>query len=263
MGSDGAEGRVVRVERHDLVGHVVLDRPDALNAVTVALARQLEAAVEALATQVHVVVIRGAGGNFSAGGDFHEVAALQAEGSHALAELFDSFGRACSAIERVDVPVVAAVEGYALAGGFELMQACDVALVSDDAVLADNHLNFAQVPAGGGSQRLPRLVGRQRALGLILSGERISGLDAVAWGLAYRSFPAGAFESGVSEFASRLAEKDPGAIARTKRLVREGLARSLDDGLARERAVVLEHLDGAAARARIEQFVSSRGAHRD
>lgn len=242
------------------VGHVVLNRPDAMNAVTIELGRQLEQALTDLAGEVNVIVVRGAGGNFSVGGDFHEVERLRADGPEAIEPLFIHFGRACGLIARLPVPVVAAVEGYAMAGGFELMQACDIALVRSDAKLADNHSNFGQVPGGGGSQRLPRLAGRQRALGHILSGERLSGAEAVAWGLAYRSLPPDEFENGVAAFTERLAGKDRDAIAKTKRLVYEGLRMPLDDGLALERSVVVEHITGESAGEQIEGFTRGKGA---
>lgn len=249
---------VVRTRVDRGVGHVVLNRPQARNAITVQLGLELERALRELAEAARVIVIRGAGGNFCVGGDFRELDALRADGAEAMAPLFDNFARACAAIAEVPVPVVAAVEGYAMAGGFELMQACDVVLVSENAVIADNHSNFGQVPGGGSTQRLPRLVGRQRALAHILSGDRLSGADAVAWGLAYECLPAEGFDAGVDEFARQLAAKEPAALARAKRLVYEGLRLPLEDGLALERRVVLEHLAGAEAARGIESFTGRR-----
>lgn len=247
---------VVRTRVAGSVGHILLDRPDAMNAITVELGAQLERALADLADdeRVNVVLIRGAGGNFSVGGDFHEAERLRADGPDALTPLFVNFGRACGAIANLPVPVVAAVEGYAMAGGFELMQACDIVLVRADAKLADNHANYGQVPGGGGSQRLPRLVGRQRALGHILSGDRLSGDQAAAWGLAYRSFAPEDFEQGVSEFAERLAEKDRDALTKIKKLVYDGLRMPLEGGLALELSTVVEHISGDAAGAGIAGF---------
>lgn len=231
------------------IGHITLHRPRARNAVTVALADGLHDALVALAPEVAVIVVRGAGGTFCAGGDVDEVARLAAEGPQALRVLFERFGRACSVVATLPVPVVSVVEGYAMAGGFEFMQASDLVLVRDDAVIADNHSAVGQVPGGGGSQRLPRLVGPQRALSHMLLGDRLDGREAVAWGLAYRSAPAGEFEAMVEATVARLAGRDPQATARTKRLVHEGLRRPLEEGLAMETEVVLEHLrDGAAER---------------
>jgi enoyl-CoA hydratase/carnithine racemase len=250
---------VVRTSQDGEVGHLLLDRPGAMNAITVELGRQLEAALTELAASVTVIVIRGAGGNFSVGGDFREVERLRARGPLALTPLFANFGRACSVIATLPVPVIAAVEGYAMAGGFELMQSCDIALVRADAKIADNHANFGQVPGGGGSQRLPRLAGRQRALGHILSGDRLSGADAVAWGLAYRSFSAEEFDNGVQTFAERLAGKDREALGKIKRLVHDGLRLPLEDGLALEMATVVEHITGESAGAGIAGF-TGKGA---
>ncbi|GAA4776065.1 enoyl-CoA hydratase/isomerase family protein [Actinomycetospora chlora] len=236
------------------VGNVVLNRPQARNAITVALADGLHDALVDLAGRARVVVVRGAGGHFCAGGDTDEVTRLAAEGPDALRRLFTAFHRACSVVATLPVPVVAAVEGSAAAGGFELVQAADVVVVRDDAVLADNHARLGQVPAGGGSQRLPRALGAQRALTHILLGERLTGAEAVGLGLAWRSAPAEGFEALVTEVVERLLRTDPGATARTKRLVHEGLRLPLEDGLARETDVVLEHLADPAVAARLEAF---------
>lgn len=240
---------VVTTTVRDRVAHVTLDRADAMNAVTVALATELEAALRAAPDSADVIVIRGAGGNFSAGGDFKELQRLQAEGPDAMRGLFEAFGRATGCIAELPVPVIAAVEGIAMAGGFELMQACDIVLVTDDAKLADNHANFAMVPGGGGSQRLPRLIGRQRALAHILTGERLRGADAVTLGLAYRAVPATELDAAVATLVARLLEQDRTALARTKELVYDGLALPLADGLALERRVVVEHLTSQDAMA--------------
>jgi enoyl-CoA hydratase/carnithine racemase len=236
------------------IGWLTLNRPEAMNAITLALARELERGLGRLATESAVIVIRGAGGNFSAGGDVGEVARLRAEGQKALAELFYSYGRALSFIAELDVPVIAAVEGYAMAGGFELMQACDIVIVADDAVLADTHLRFGQIPGGGGSQRLPRLVGRQRAAAHILTGDRLSGAEALAWGLAYQAVPAVQLEAAARTFAERLASRNPEALARAKRLLVRGLELPLTDGLALERAEAVDHIMSPAGEAAIAAF---------
>jgi len=240
------------------VGTVLLNRPQARNAITVQLGLELGRALRELAESARVILIRGAGGHFCVGGDFRELESLRAGGVEAMAPLFDNFAAACALIAELPVPVIAAVEGYAMAGGFELMQACDIALVSENAVIADNHSNFGQVPGGGSTQRLPRLVGRQRALAHILTGERLSGADAVAWGLAYRCLAAAEFDAGVAAFAEALAAKEPAALARTKALVHTGLSLPLAEGLALERKTVLEHLSGAEAAQGIESFTGRR-----
>jgi len=252
---------VVEYTAAEGVGRILLNRPAQLNAITVELGRELEAALRELGARpdVNVILVRGAGGNFSAGGDFHEVERLRADGPSALVPLFENFGRACAAIAEIAPPVVAAVEGVAMAGGFEFMLAADIALVRDDARIADNHVNYGQIPGGGSSQRLPRLIGRQRALGLLLSGERLSGRNAVEHGLAYRSFAPEEFDDQVESFVTRLAGHRRDALIGIKRLVHDGLATSLETGLALELERVVAHISGEAGKAGVDSF-SSRGA---
>lgn len=250
----------VRIEVADGVATLTLDRPDAMNAVTTALAVALEQALRSVGGRddVRVVVVRGEGGNFCAGGDFQEVQRLRTAGREALAHLFEAFRQACAAIGQIPQPVVAAVEGVAMAGGFELMQASDIALVRDDARISDNHVNFGMVPGGGGSQRLPRLTSRQRAMGLLLSGDRLSGSDAAAWGLAYRSYPAELFDDAVSSFAAKLAGRRADSVRTIKRLVRDGLATDLESGLDLELASVVDHIAGAAGDTSVSAFAGRK-----
>lgn len=251
---------VVETSIDERVGTIVLNRPEAMNAITVALGSQLEAALRALETQVDVIVIRGAGGNFSVGGDFNELQSLRAQGRDAMAPLFANFTRACATVAELDVPVIAAVEGFAMAGGFELVQSADIVLVHEKAKLADTHSNHGMVPGGGSTQRLPRLVGRQRALAHILTGERLSAADAVAWGLAYRVIPGDTFDAEVTEFAHSLAAKDRRALARSKRLVYAGLEKPLAEGLALEADTVLDHLSEDTSGDGIEAFTGKKGS---
>jgi enoyl-CoA hydratase/carnithine racemase len=146
-----------------------------------------------------------------------------------------------------------------MAGGFEFLLASDVVLVRDDAKLSDNHSNFGQIPGGGSTQRLPRLIGRSRALGLILSGERIDGHQAERWGLAYRSFAPDEFEGGVAAFVERLASKSRAALVEAKRLVHAGLEAPLAEGLAAERRAVIDFIAGDAGASGVDQF-KARGA---
>ena len=233
------------------VGWITLNRPDQMNAITVGLGRELERGVLELGTDadVNVVVIRGAGGNFCAGGDFREVERLRSAGAQQLRTLFVAFRRACDAIAKAETPVVAAVEGVAMAGGFELMQSADIVLVSHDARIADNHITFGMIAGGGSTQRLPRLVGRQIALGLLLSGDRLSGLDAVRHGMAYRGFPQAEFGDGVRRFVADMASRQRSALTTIKWLVNQCAEKDLTDGLDDEIAAVVNHIgaQGTAA----------------
>ena len=249
----------VLVRRDGRIGHLTLNRPEAMNAITVALAKALEDGVRELSDVVDVVVVTGAGGNLCVGGDVGEVDRLRKQGRDALAELFVSFRGALAAITEAPVPVVVVVEGHAVAGGFELIQACDIALAADDARLADIHARFGEVPGGGGTQRLARIVGPARALGLILTGDRISGARAAEWGLVYRAVPRGELDTAREELLARLAGGSRAALAASKRLVRASAETSLEDGLDLELHAVLDHLLGPDGAAAIAAFTAREG----
>ena len=146
-----------------------------------------------------------------------------------------------------------------MAGGFELMQASDIVLVSDDAKIADNHIKFGMIPGGGSTQRLSRLVGRQAALGLLLSGDRMSGVDAACRGLAYRSFPQAEFSRSVHRFVSDLAARRREAVISIKRLVYAGLEAALPTGLEHEIDCVVDHICGHVGQHGVTAF-RQRGA---
>ena len=237
---------VVQSSIADGIGRITLNRPERMHAITAELARDLEDALRELSRDpaANVIVIRGAGKNFCAGGDVAEVESLRSAGPQALRTLFEKFRRACDAIAEVEVPVVAAVEGAAMAGGFELMQAADIVLISDDAKIADNHVNFGMIPGGGSTQRLPGLVGRQTALGLLLSGDRLSGQDALRLGLAYRSFAPQDFDIRVDQFVGELAGRDRRAVVAIKKLVAGARPQPQAQGLDDEISAVVAHICG-------------------
>lgn len=248
----------VRVAVEDRVGRLTLDRPEVRNAISVELASELAAGVRELAPQVDVIVIRGAGGTFCAGGDVAELDRLRLTGRAALAGLFGAFREALVAVAAAEVPVVAVVEGHAVAGGFELVQACDVVVAAESAVLADIHSRFGQVPGGGGTQLLPRLVGRARACALILTGDSLTARRACDWGLVYEVFPDAELDAGVADLIARLTRGSRAARTAAKRLIRSGLELPLAAGWDAETEAVLDHLTGTGGAAAVEAFTSRR-----
>lgn len=257
----------VLVDVVDGVATVVLNRPRQLNAITVALADGLDQALVTLGDRpdVSVVVVRGAGGNLSAGGDIDEVDRLRAQGPSSLMVLFESFGRALARIATLRQPVVVVLEGVATAGGFELVQAADIVLVHEHARVRDNHVRFGWIPGGGSTQRLPRILGRQAALGHLLSGETLSAADLVTTGLAHRALEAGSFEDEVARFVGQLARRDPAAVARIKALVGRSFETDLAQGLAEERSAVVDLISGSAGETGLERLAdrSARSEPRD
>jgi enoyl-CoA hydratase/carnithine racemase len=235
------------------VGHVLLNRPRVLNALNYTVVLELEQAVRELETLARVILIEGAGGHFCAGADLRYVAETQK-----MREFIEQINRAFFCIERAPIPVVAAVQGYALAGGFELMQACDVVIVAENAVIGDQHSNFGLIPGGGGTQRLSRLIGRQRALALLLSGDRLNGQEAVAWGLAYRSVPFTQLAEQSLAFAQRLATKSQGGLKALKYLVDCGSEKVLTEAVELEVDTFLEWVRGRDAQEGLRAFQERR-----
>ena len=223
------------------VGRITLNRPEVRNALDGETVAELEAAITELGHACRVLLISGAGEHFCAGADLRHVLGLR-EDPAAMGEFIASITRALDASERSPAPVIAAVHGFCLAGGFEIVQACDLVLVADTAVIGDQHANFGLLPGGGGSQRLPRLVGRQRALGLLLTGERLTGQQAVDWGLALRCVPAVRLAAEADALARRLASLSRPGLARMKRLVARGLELPFAEAMALETEVFMEHI---------------------
>lgn len=177
-----------------------------------------------------------------------------------MRSFLETVGRAFDAIETLPIPVVAVVEGYCLAGGFELLQACDFAVAAEDAVIGDGHVEFGQIPGGGSMARLPRRLGRQAALGIILTGDRFSGLEAAQRGLVHRAFPAGRLEQGVTELAARLGRCGRELLATLKQTTIELERLPLEQALAREREACIAHIGGPIAGAGLERFIARRAS---
>lgn len=247
--------------RDGQIGHITLNRPKAFNSMTIELAEQLEMALGELASDSDVIIIRGAGGNFSAGGDLKFILENRSD-PEVVRSLIETLGRALNLIGTLPIPVVAAVEGFCLAGGFELMQACDFAVAAENAVIGDGHVEFAQLPGGGGAVRLVRHLGRQAALGILLTGDRFAGAEAAARGLIHRAFPAGRFEEGVAELAVQLAQRGRGALQAIKQTAIELEPLPLEEALAAEREACIAHVTGPVAGAGLERFLARQTGQR-
>ncbi len=221
----------IRSELGEGVATVTLNRPDVLNAMNDALRGELTRCFTALAgdDDVRVVVVTGAGDRaFSAGADIREFGAPQTPTRFREQRRRVDFRQA---MDRCAQPIIAAIRGYALGGGLELALACDIRIVADDAQLGLTEINLAIIPGGGGTQRLPRLVGRGKALEMILTGARIGAAEALRIGLVERVVPAGELTAHVGELARALAGKAPVALRYAKEAVVKGLELPLADGL--------------------------------
>ena len=249
----------IRLERQGAVAHVILDRPAQLNAISPELLGDLDQACTTIEGDagVRAVALTGAGRAFCAGADLKVVQEL-APDPEGWRGFMDLWHRVFDRIERLPVPVVAGVHGLALAGGLELTMVCDLVVVDAEARLGDQHTNFALVAGGGGSQRLPRLIGARRAKELMLLGGWLDAPQALAWGLVNRVAPAGTVVDATLALAAELAGKSAKASRTAKLLIDRGLDVDLRTGLELEKRVVAEHMQGEDAQAGLRVFAERR-----
>jgi enoyl-CoA hydratase len=221
----------IRYEVADHVATITLDRPDVHNAMNNAMRRELTEVFAHLAgdDEVRVVLVTGAGERaFSAGADIREFVEPLVPARFREERKRIDFRQA---MDRCGQPIIAAIRGYAFGGGLELALACDIRIAADDAQLGLTEINLAIIPGGGGTQRLPRLVGRGKALEMILMGGRVDAREALRIGLVERVVPAGEALSAAQALARTLAEKAPVALRYAKEAVVKGLGLPLEDGL--------------------------------
>lgn len=222
------------VEKRGALAIVTLDRPKVLNALNAATFAELDSAFEELASdgEVRVVLLTGAGERaFAAGADIRELAAVNASEGKA----FSLRGQAVfRKIETLGKPVIACVRGFALGGGCELALACTLRIAAEDAKFGQPEVKLGVIPGYGGSQRLPRLVGRGAALKLLLTGAIIDAMEALRIGLVDEVVPTSKLIQRAEFLAGEIVAQAPLAIAETLRSVDEGLDLALDLALLRE-----------------------------
>jgi enoyl-CoA hydratase/carnithine racemase len=251
--SEPRVGRTVRVEVADGVATVTLDRPEARNAISSALATELAEAFEPLSTnrEVRAVVLTGAGDRaFCAGADLRERGGFDDHGWFVQREIFR---RGFGAVRRCPLPTVAAVFGYALGGGFELALCCDLVVAAEDAVMGLPEVQLGLVPAGGGTQLLVRRVGQAVAKDLVLTGRRVDAAEAARLGLADRVVPRAELPDAAQGLARRIAANAPTAVRLAKWAIDLGgdLAREagleVEDEAWRRAVLSADRLEGIAA----------------
>lgn len=218
-------------ERVDHVATVTIDRPDARNALNTQLREELKAVFTAIdgSDEVRVVVLTGAdeAKAFVAGADVTDLRERDALEQREASER----PRVYETVANVRQPVIARVNGHALGGGSELALACDVRIAHERAKLGQPEINLGIIPGGGGTQRLPRLIGEGQAMRLILSGELIDAAEAAEIGLVEQVCEPEDFDDRVDDLAGAIAEKSPIALEFAKEGVRAASRTGLDEGI--------------------------------
>lgn len=224
----------ILVETHGKTGLITINRPQALNALNHALMSELMDALDAFdhAEAIGAMVITGSEKAFAAGADIKEMAdksALQMSREDHIAV----FGR----IRAIRKPVIAAVSGWALGGGFELALSCDMIVASDTAKFGLPEITLGVIPGAGGTQRLVRAVGKAFAMEMILNDRKINAQEALHFGLVNRVVPAGEYLNEALKLAEEIAARAPLAIRAAKRAINHSYESFLKDGLDEEKQI--------------------------
>lgn len=223
--------QVLLTERHGPVTVLKLNRPDKMNALSFPTLLMLREAIEALRfdPEVRVVIVTGSGEKaFSAGADLKERAGMTpVQVKEFIRTIRDTF----TAIEDLGKPVIAAVNGVALGGGTELALACDIRLAADTATLGLTETGLGIIPGAGGTQRLPRLVGKGKAKELIFTARKVSAAEAREIGLVEQVFPADRLLDEALAMAEQIAQNGPVAVEQAKYAINAGFETDLKTGL--------------------------------
>jgi enoyl-CoA hydratase/3-hydroxyacyl-CoA dehydrogenase len=223
----------VKLTKTEKFGIITMNRPEALNALNSKVLADLNTVIDRVKadTDIGVVILTGEGNSFVAGADIKEMM----EKSPMAAREFTRYGQyVLKRLEDLDKPVIAAVNGFALGGGCELALACDMIIASENAKIGLPEVGLGIHPGFGGTQRLPRLIGRAKAKELIFTGDTISAKEAARIGLVNKTVPGENLLDECKNLGARILSKGPVAIQLAKSAINRGTEMTLDEGLAYE-----------------------------
>jgi 2-(1,2-epoxy-1,2-dihydrophenyl)acetyl-CoA isomerase len=250
----------LRLEVSDGVAHLELHRPDAANAITLEMARELDLASRQLREEpaVRAVLLTGAGKMFCGGGDVKAFASSGDALSAHLREITTFLHPAVSRLVRSDAPVVAAVQGSAAGAGLGLVGAADLVVAGESAKFVMAYTGIGLTPDGSSTWFLPRLVGTRRALELALTNRVLTAPEALDWGLVTRVVPDDQLADEAGALAAQLASGPTRSFGAAARLLRESLDESLETQMERESEVLSEAAGRPDAREGLAAFVEKR-----
>lgn len=252
----------IRLERQGALAWIVLHRPEAMNSMSPQMVADLHAALDAVEADrdVRCLAIRGTGRAFCAGADLKAVKSFgDAQYQAAAVRAFLSGATALlRRIEQLPLPVIAAVNGLALAGGLEMVLVCDVVLAAEEAKFGDAHARYGLIPGWGASARLPRKIGPNRAKWMMFTAESVPAATMAQWGLVHQVVPGDQLDAAVQELAARMVDKSPLGLRRMKHLIDDGLEQPLEVALRGERVMVEAHNHSHDRREGLEAFAQKR-----
>jgi enoyl-CoA hydratase len=249
------------LEHDGSVALIQLNRPGKLNALSNELIGAFMAALDdiELDRSIRAIVVTGVGRAFSAGADISEFQPeMEAGPAEAIAGFLRPGQRLMRRVESFPKPIIAAVNGLAFGGGCELVEATHMALAAETAFFSKAEIHLGIIPTFGGTQRLPRHVGRKAAIELILSGRRFPAGEAFRLGLVNRVVPADAVLAETMKLALELSEMPPLTISAALSAIHRGMDAAIDDGLAIEEAAFARIVPTSDAREGVAAFVEKR-----
>ncbi len=252
---------ILEFDIRDAVAVLTLNRPEKLNALSNDLLNAIVDMLDRveLDRAVRAVIITGAGRAFSAGADITAFQGyMQAGPAEAVAHFMRPGHRMTRRVESFPKPVIAAVNGLAYGGGCELVEACHIALAAKGAMFSKAEINIGIIPTFGGTQRLPRHIGRKAALELILSGREFDADEACRLGLINRVVPGPNLLDSALGLASELSNKPPLTVAAALAAVHRGMDASIDDGLAIEESAFVRIVPTYDAQEGVAALVEKR-----
>ena len=227
--------RTIIYEEKESIGWITLHRPEAANTINSRMTEEIIGACRRIAQNetIKVVIIRGAGETFSSGEDFAQLAESLQGKLFSPDQLKDFITRpgAAQAIASLECPVIAAINGDALGQGLELALACDLRIASEAAHFAFPHTSWGLIPRDGGTQRLSRVIGRAKALEMVLTADPIDAQEAFRIGLVHRILTPQEVIPRVEKMAEKMASGAPVALRYVKEAVHKGLDLTLEQGL--------------------------------
>ncbi len=213
-------------EKEENIATITFNRPEAMNALNNQTRAEFGQAIQDVASddEIKVLILTGSGKAFVAGSDIKEFNATTPFEAHNIRRLGEM-------VEKLEKPVIAAVNGFCLGGGNEIAMGCDIIIASEKAKFGQTEINIGIIPGGGGTQRLPRLIGVYRAKELIYTGDIIRAEEADRLGLVNRVVPMDELMPAAKELAKKIAAKSAAALKLAKTAINRGMQTNLESGL--------------------------------
>ncbi|MDX2443380.1 MAG: enoyl-CoA hydratase-related protein [Bacteroidales bacterium] len=219
--------KTIKINDLEGVRILAINRPEAMNALNSEVFIELKSILEELNSGTKALIITGEGRAFVAGADISEMVNMSSKEG----EVFSRFGQdVFSMLENLEIPVIAAVNGFALGGGCELAMACDIRIISTKAKFGQPEVNLGLIPGYAGSQRMPRLIGMGNALYYLMTGDQINADEAKRIGLAQIVVEPEQLIDKAIELAQKISSKGPSAVGKVKKVARKGFDLSLEQG---------------------------------